>query len=169
MGAWSLGREAALAKQLPRQARELAKEPQDPQDTLSDLAGKVLAWIPGEVVVLYGALITLFVQNDAEKIGDSASVVLTIGGVVFAGLFVLLAAFASTSGAGWLTMRIKGRAVLASIAFLIWSLTVPNSGWNEFDWIADHPIETAAIAGVVGLVFSLLATGVDNRLGDEAG
>lgn len=182
MGAWSLGRDAVLfeprpaipptrqtvADADPRSVSEKEGEPPQaaPRDTMAELAGKVLAWIPGEVVVLYGALVTLFVQNDAEKIGDTASVILTVLGILFAGGFVVLAAWSNTSKAGWLTKRVRGRAVLASFAFLIWSLTVPNSGWNEIEWIAEHPAETTAVAGVLGLVFSLVATGADNRLGN---
>jgi hypothetical protein len=134
---------------------------------MSDLAGKVLAWIPGEVIVIYGALITLFVGSESENLGSSASIILTAIGIILAGGLVVLAAWSSTSGAGWLTKRIKGRAVLASAAFIIWSLTVPDSGWQEIGWIADHPAETAALAGIIGLIFSLIAAGADNRWGKQ--
>jgi hypothetical protein len=180
VGSWTLGRDAALLGENasipitrkdvfeadPRTDKE--KEGQgEPRDTLSDMAGKVLAWIPGEVIVLYGALITLFVQNDPEKAGNATTIILTVLGVIAAGGFVYLAAWSSTKTKQWVTKRIRGRAILASIAFLIWSLTVPNSGWNEIGWIADNPAAMAGIAGAFGLVFSFIATGFDNRFTDD--
>ena len=197
MGAWGLGRDGALldaaaatearatpaAPKAPAQPGAAAppvppgppapvdgaprEEPPAQNPTMSDLAGKVLAWIPGEVVVIYGALITLFVGSDSETLGASGSIILTLLGFVLAGGLVVLAAWSSTSGPGWMTQRIKGRAALACAAFVIWSLTVPDSGWQEIDWIADHPAETAALAGVIGLIFSLIATGADNRWGKQ--
>lgn len=183
MGAWSLGRDAVLFREqslipLTRHAKlvEVARLPAEEtpeekkaRDKLAEYAGKVLPWIPGEVVVLYGALITLFVQNKPEDVGDTSSVVLTIGGALFAGGFVLLAAFANTSDASWRSKPLLGRAGLATVAFAIWSLTVPNSGWNTINCIAENPVETAAIAGVVGLIFSFVATGIDNRLSKKSG
>jgi hypothetical protein len=197
MGAWGLGREAAvLERERVREERDLEAAlemdatqeehergvpeehrvaeahrkvqgqkptPDEAQSTMTDLAGKVLSWIPGEVVVLYGALITLFVGTSADSPGDAASIILTVLGVIFASGFVVLAAWSSTSDSEWLTKRIKGRAFLAGVAFVIWSLTVPDSGWQEIKWIAEHPAQTAGIAGVFGLIFSLIATGADNR------
>jgi hypothetical protein len=193
MGAWGLGRDGALldAAPAPPEAPAVPATPAAPEapappgqpaapappapleeppaanKTMSDLAGKVLAWIPGEVVVIYGALITLFIGSESESLGSSTSIILTAAGIILAGGLVVLAAWSSTSGPGWLTKRIKGRAALACIAFVIWSLTVPDSGWQELGWIADHPAETAAIAGVIGLIFSLIATGADNRWGKQ--
>jgi len=171
MGAWSLGRDAAQFEgEVPAAARAVAKnvdEVREAEKKLKDSAGKVLQWIPGEVIAFYGAITTIIVQNEAEAIGDTGSILLTVAGVLLAAGFVVLGAFANTSEKGWLTKRVVLRSVLAAVAFAIWSLTVPSSGWNQIEWIKDHPAITAAIAGVLGLCFSMFATGADKHWGKD--
>lgn len=185
MGAWTLGRDAALLQREasipptraavahadPRSEAEKAGEPapQEAKETLADMAGKLLTWIPGEVIALYGALLTIAMQNNPEKLGSDLSIALTVLGVIVAGGFVLLAAYSNTTDESWQSKRIKWRAGLASVAFAIWSLTVPNSGWNEINWIAENPGLVAGIAGFLGIAFSFFATGKDNRLAKEVG
>ena len=86
----------------------------------------MLEWIPAEIVVIYGALLTLFVQSDPAASG-TASVVLTAVGVLLASGFVVLSAWAHTEGQWW-TRRVRVRASLAAGGFVIWSVTVRNSG-----------------------------------------
>ncbi|HYZ13484.1 MAG TPA: hypothetical protein VFA08_07760 [Actinomycetota bacterium] len=55
------------------------------------------------------------------------------------------------------TGAVWGRALLAVVAFLIWSLTVPESGWHEFEAVAKNPGWVALIATLAGLFFGVLA------------
>lgn len=178
MGAWSLGRdvsrfEGVAPRAVAAEVAPGAKVPanvvavEEAETQLKDFAGKVLQWIPGEVIAFYGAITTIIVQNEKESIGNLGSILLTAAGVLLSAAFVLLAAFSNTSEKGWLTKRVKLRSGLAAIAFVIWSLTIPSSGWNQIDWIAKHPAPTAAIAGLLGLVFSLFATGADKHWGAD--
>ncbi|MBA3866284.1 MAG: hypothetical protein H0X42_08050 [Solirubrobacterales bacterium] len=173
MGAWSLGRDVATLEGSGAQAvaagqpANLAAQ-QEAEAKLQDFAGKVLQWIPGEVIAFYAAITTIIVKNEEQAIGDTGSIVLTVAGVILAAGFVTLAAFSNTSEKGWFTRRVRIRSVLAAVGFAIWSLAVPGSGWNEIGWIADHPAPTAAIAAVLGLVFSMFATGADKHWGEES-
>jgi hypothetical protein len=172
MGAWSLGRDVAKfdAKAIDGETPSLATVAavKEAESTVKDFAGKVLQWIPGEVIAFYGAITTIIVQNDKDSIGDLGTVLLTGAGVLFAAGFVVLAAFSNTSKSGWLTKQVKLRSALAAVAFAIWSLTIPSSGWNQINWIAENPAPTAAIAGFLGLVFSMFATGADKHWGGES-
>lgn len=56
-----------------------------------------------------------------------------------------------------ITGAVWGRAILAVVAFLIWSLTVPASGWHQLEAVAKNPGWVALIATLVGLFFGVLA------------
>jgi hypothetical protein len=125
--------------------------------------GPILEWIPAEVVVAYGALLTLLVQKGSGSAGTVA-IALTVAGFPLAAVFVVASAWANTKDRWW-TSRVRVRAGLAAGGFVIWSLTVPSSGWTEIRWISENPAPTAALAGLAGVVYSLFATGADRRWG----
>ena len=54
-------------------------------------------------------------------------------------------------------------AVMAVVAFGIWSLAIPDSGWHDWHVVSDNPGWVALIAGVGGLVFGAFA---DTFIGD---
>jgi hypothetical protein len=54
-------------------------------------------------------------------------------------------------------------ALMAVVAFAIWSLAIPDSGWYDWNSVASNPGWVALIAGVGGLVFGAIA---DTFLGD---
>lgn len=174
MGAWSLGRDVARLEIEPMGAGVAETAPpatitsvEEAESKMKDFAGKVLQWIPGELVVFYGALTTIIVQNESDTAADTGMVLLTVAAVLLAPAIVALGTFSNTSEPGWFTRRVALRCGLATIAFAIWSLTIPNSGWNHIDWIADNPAPTAAIAGFLGLLFSMFATGADKHWGGK--
>lgn len=70
---------------------------------------------------------------------------------VIGGAFKVTRSFKTFTNDVWL------KATLAPIAFLIWSATVPNSGWQDVEAIADNPQWTVAVCGVLAFVFALFA------------
>lgn len=179
MGAWNLGREAAIAAAPASELRNAtdmkvayaynaqaeAGEQSDSdasKDTLK-MIGKLLDWIPAEVVVLYGVALSLLAQT-----GNRTALILTIIGLPISALFVFGSAWA-TAKSKWWSKQTKGRMFLAPVAFVIWSLTVPGSGWDEIGWIKDNPEWTAAIALGLAAVFSIIALGLDNRWSKKSG
>jgi hypothetical protein len=118
-------------------------------DTLKRYIDKITMWIPGDVVVIYVAGVTvLFAQ------GNESSVVWLVVMAVVTLVYVPIAAWVARkqiTGAVW------GRALLAVVAFLIWSLTVPANGWLEFEALAEATGWVALIAALAGLFFGILA------------
>ncbi len=77
-------------------------------------------------------------------------------GVRLAPTMFVVGAFAS-AGSVRLDLRVGARAVLGLLAMLIWSLTVPVSGWHEWQLFRDGAVAVAVAATVVGLPFGLVA------------
>jgi hypothetical protein len=77
--------------------------------------------------------------------------------VVLAFVAVLGGAFQVTRSFKAFDKDVWRNAALASIAFVIWSATVPNSGWQDVDVIADNPQWTVAVCGVFAFLFALFA------------
>ncbi len=126
---------------------------------LARFVGKVLKWVPADVAVLYAAFIKALVDDP----NDGPNVVLTI---IFIGLTpFILVLLAATSPKGARGKLLVTRAILSMPAFVIWSLAVPNSGWDQISWIGDNPAWTAGFAGVAGFVFSLIAELVEKAVG----
>src|SRR5688572_12920165 len=96
MSAWSLGREAVLERRLG-----ISKEPDDP---LLTYVGRVLTWIPADVVVIFAAAITALIDDPM----DDPSTWLIVGGVILTPIAVILGAF-STQTEGWFTKRVQFR------------------------------------------------------------
>jgi hypothetical protein len=117
--------------------------------TPRDIIGRIVDWIPGDVIILYAAAITALSADDNYK---PSAWSLVIGG---AGAFVwsLASSFAT---AGTITKLAAKAALFAGIATLLWAATVPGSGWQAFDWYADNTkfglVVVAALAGLLGLV-----------------
>jgi hypothetical protein len=110
---------------------------------------KITLWIPGDVLVIYVAGVTALLTQSNEP-----NVVWLVVMAVVTLVYVPIAAWVARkqiTGAVW------GRALLAVVAFLIWSLTVPASGWQELEAVAKNPGWVALIATLAGLIFGLLA------------
>ena len=155
MGAWQLGVDAAR-----HQRGLLLNEP--PQNPLVTIIGRVLKWVPADVVVMFGAAVAVYVADEAEP------------GVwlipFFAGLapvLVVLSAFAGRDKTKpWWTRLLAYRTVVAPFATLIWMYTVPETPWERIKWVADHDTEVIIIAAVTGAMFSLLAQALEDSISD---
>lgn len=150
MSVWRVGRDAAEdATRVRGKGPAGGGEPK-----LQAFIDRVVKWIPGDVLALYAAGVTAI---GAPSIGW------LIAGVVLSPLIVLLTPFATTGHfAPW-----KAGLVLAALAFaatLIWSLSIPNSGWQELQAIRDHATQVALAAAVLGLIFGLVADGIEKRM-----
>jgi hypothetical protein len=118
-------------------------------DTLKRYIDKITVWIPGDVLVIYVAGVTALLTQSNEP-----NVVWLVVMAVITLVYVPIAAWVARkqiTGAVWV------RALLAVVAFLIWSLTVPESGWQELEAVAKNPGWVALIATLAGLFFGLLA------------
>jgi hypothetical protein len=124
---------------------------------LGDIVDTVAKWIPGDVLALYVAGVTL--------IGSPNWFWLVVG-ILLAPAVVVLAAFANSGGFPP-DVRTVVRAGLGFVAMLVWSLTVPVSGWHSWGLVRDNAAAVALAAAAVGLIFGLVAEGVsrwaDNR------
>jgi len=118
-------------------------------DNLKRSIDKITMWIPGDVLVIYVAGVTALLTQSNEP-----NVVWLVVMAVITLVYVPVAASVARkqiTGAVWV------RALLAVLAFLIWSLTVPGSGWQELEAVAKNPGWVALIATLAGLFFGLLA------------
>ena len=112
---------------------------------------RVVQWIPADVIAIYTVGITTL---RTEHPDPNPSVLWLVIAAVVGFALVLLAAQRTRK-------KVTGRdfllAVAAVLAFAIWSLAIPDSGWYHWHVVADHPGWVAIIAGAGGLVFGALA------------
>ena len=154
MSAFHLGRDAV---DRPR----LTEDDPKPGNSLVDIVGRVVKFIPGDVVVIFSAGIALYLANE-----DQPGKWLIPVGLIVAPLFVFAGAFSAAGGkTGWLTKLVRFRIVAAAIAFFIWSFTVPATPWNQWDFIEDNDIITIIAAAILGGLFSLFADGFERKYG----
>jgi hypothetical protein len=130
---------------------------------LARFVGLVLKWIPADLAVIYTAFIKALVDDPK----DDPNIWLTVIFITLSPIVLALLAATSDHGAGGKTLAI--RAFLSIPAFAIWSLTVPNSGWDQIDRIAKHPAWVAGFAALGGFLFSLIAELVERRAGGSNG
>jgi hypothetical protein len=150
--AWRLGEDASARDGLGLNGDE---------KTALSFVGKLIEWIPADVVALYAALITAL-ESDPAK----ADAKWLVGvGVALALVAVPLGAWSGRSKLSdpklWFSRLVKKRTALAPIAFMIWSPTVPNSGWQDIKWISENLAVTTAICAILAFLFALVATGID--------
>jgi hypothetical protein len=118
---------------------------------------RLIQWIPADVIAIYTVGITTLRTQDPDP--NPSTLWLVIAGVL-AFVLVLLAAWRTRKR---LARRDGVLAVAAVVAFAFWSLAIPDSGWYDWDAVADNPGWVALVAGVGGLLFGALA---DTFLGD---
>ena len=169
MSAWRVGQQAG-ASVTRAQARAQAVTPGAPapaaageaaggeEGALQAALGKLTKWIPGDVIALYVAAVTaLAAAKNAQP-----SVALLIVFIVVTPLFVILSAFAAS---GSVQAKILLPAILAAVAFTLWSLSVPLSGWQRWSFVHDHQAVVAIAAAIVAILYGFLAEGLTKRLG----
>lgn len=148
MGAWTVG--------ATRTTQRMAAGA-DP----ADFVNRVVRWIPGDAMVLYGGAI----NGLRPSAGDTSSLDRALLGlfVFAAGLLVILGAFSK----GPVKRGTFVKAALGAVAALIWSMSVPNSAWHGLQVFKDYPIGMSIAAAFGGTAFALLASGIELRLPSE--
>jgi hypothetical protein len=131
---------------------------------LGAFVGKVISWIPADVVALYGVAVTTQEATRTHS-GSNPNTGLLVTFIVLAPIVAWAGAFAAPNRK--FTWRDLVAGILAFFGFAIWSTSVPRSGWGGIDWVQQHPTDVAIGAAVAGLVFSLIASGVDRRVPDK--
>jgi len=74
---------------------------------------------------------------------------------------VVLGAFAKQDVVGFDFVK----AGLATLAFAIWSLSIPRSGWQEWRVVSENPGWVTTVSALGGLMFGLLASGIERKYG----
>lgn len=141
---------------VPGAGKAPASVKEDGSGAINSAVDRITKWIPGDAIALYVAAVTAF----AASAGAKPSVPLLIVFVLVTAALVVLAEFATT---GEIPKRSLLAACLAAIAFGIWSLTVPFSGWQRVEWVHDHQAPVAVIAAILALFFGFVAEGITKR------
>jgi hypothetical protein len=149
MGAWSVGKEAGRGPEGFTADDGNANPIQAALDNLTK-------WIPGEAIALYAAAVTAI----STGVGKEPSIPLLVAFVIVSFALVVLAAFST----GTVTKKVLIAAALAAVAFTVWALSVPNSGWQKWDVVANNRAEVGIAAAVTALLFGLLAEGIMRRV-----
>ncbi|HNI35543.1 MAG TPA: hypothetical protein PLV93_09090 [Microthrixaceae bacterium] len=144
MSALRIGREAAG----PEYRLTAADEPE-----WKKFVDRLTKYIPGDAIVGYTAIITLF--SSADGVPDpqlSWALVFLLG--VTPGLVIIGFLLAPNHGG---LGAIVPDVILGMIAFAVWSVTVPGNGWLDWTVVANNPKQVAGIGIVVGIFMPLVA------------
>jgi hypothetical protein len=132
---------------------------QDP--ILREVFDRLKKWVPADTLGVFVPLIT-FVSAGSGK----ASLLLLGLMVVVTPIFVLGAAFAK--GQTLRNLRVWVSAGLALVAFTIWSVPVPLSGWGEISMVKQNTPLFVVAAVILGIAFSYFAEGVTLRVAQRS-
>jgi hypothetical protein len=140
MSAWGVGRQGGT--------EGLAGGPND----IKAFVDRVVQWIPADVVAIYTVGITTLRTQNPDP--NPSLLWLGIAGVLSFAL-VLLAAQRTRKQ---VVKRDLLLALMAVVAFAIWSLAIPDSGWYRWSVVVDNPGWVALIAGLGGLLFGVVVS-----------
>jgi hypothetical protein len=129
-----------------------------PGSAFGAIVDRLTKWIPGDTLAIYVPGVTAIAASSGKP-----SVLLLVVMIVVTPLFVLGAAFSARHS---IDRAVLTSAVLAAIAFTIWSLSVPLSGWQKLSWISENDGSVAIGAAILGVLFGQLAEGIVNRSAD---
>jgi len=122
---------------------------------------RLTKWIPGETLTFYAAAVTaVSAKEDAQP-----SIALLIVFAVVTLALVIGGEFAKTGDVqpnSWVP------AGLSVLAFLIWSITIPSSGWQRWDLVQDNQALVTLMAALIAVIFCLFAEGIKKRLERKA-
>jgi hypothetical protein len=141
VSAWRIGRGSGVRTQ----QLAVADEP-----TFKSFIDKLTKWIPGDILALYVASVTALKGASSTSVPN---VGLLIGFAILTPIVIWLGAWKAQPAVSALGMKL----LLGTLAFLVWSLSIPFSGWQRIDWIAKSPQAVAIVAAVVGLLYGIAA------------
>lgn len=128
----------------------------------ADLLEQLAPWIPGDFVVVYGALLTAWaaIRNDFLW--------LIVVAVASAIVFVIGSAFADQGLKGVKEKRspLLMRTLVGIPICVLAALAIPNSGWSQFEWFVNNEASVVLTASVVGIVpIAYLLRGISKSTG----
>src|SRR5262249_6886827 len=152
--AWQIGSSPPAPRPRRRRTRE---QPTSPREGTQQFVDSLTKWIPGDALAIYITGVSALAAETHSK-----------PSVVFLVIVALLTPTLVLGGA-WATGKpIKSptwvSAGLAALAFLIWSLTVPFSGWQRWALVANNQAAVAICAAIAGILFGLFAEGATRRI-----
>ena len=161
MSAWRIG--AGKSRIAPTSAARVAGKPAGgavtkragQAFTLAGLGLDALTrWLPAEVVALYAAIVAAMQprQEDGKQIVPEVRLWPWLLGIVATLLVVLFGAKAADN-----TDKLLWRLVLAGVAFVLWSATVPYSAWYLLPWIDLAGMAFWGTLTIVVVVFTKVA------------
>jgi hypothetical protein len=156
VSAWRIGSEPPQPE-----LRLRARAGTTPRDTTQALVDRLTKWIPGDTLAIYVPGVTALSAGGGSK----PSVLFLIVVIACTPCFVLGAAWASGRP---IQRQTSVAAALGAVAFVIWSLTVPLSGWQRWRLIAEHKTGVAIGAGIAGILFGQFAEGLTRRVTPRA-
>jgi hypothetical protein len=116
---------------------------------------RITKWIPGDVLALYVAGVTVVASR-----GQAG---LDVGWLLLAAIATPVLVVLGAWSTGEVARGDFVKAGLGLMAFVVWSLTVPSSGWQHLTFIAADPGLVTVIAALAGLMFGLIAEGSVRR------
>jgi hypothetical protein len=167
MSAWSVGSSTGLRRHRAEARAASFEEGVVPAEAAADMptaadaptVDKLLAWLPGDVIAAYMAIVLALQEGTTVEPTDG---VWLIGAIAAAGVVTFLAGFTNPLAldrGDWRELALKS-VVLSPIAFALWSLVLPGSWWQSIDRIADNAGVVAIVAGLGAAAFGLLAQGL---------
>jgi hypothetical protein len=135
VSAWSIGRASG--------SPSLSSAPSG----IQPFVDRVVQWIPADVIAIYTVGITTLKTQDPDPNPSPLWL------VIAAALAFILVVLAARRTRHTITRRDFMLAFLAVVAFAIWSLAIPESGWYDWDAVQDNPGWVALAAAVGGVVF----------------
>jgi hypothetical protein len=180
MSAWGIGartvtrRRPVVHAQVATTSGDTVSVPTVPGQVVDEPAApsidSLIAWIPGEVIAAYAAIVLALQPEQAEG-ADPPPVEITsywwiLVGVIFAALLTWLGGWSKADNLDTKAAKeLTARVILSGVAFAIWSFVIPGSWWYSIDKIAENQTLVPILAGLVGTAFGLLAEGVVRRAG----
>jgi hypothetical protein len=167
MSAWSVGAGTASVRPALRVGVAEAETATD-RVAASDAptVDALIAWIPGEVIAAYMALVLALQGTDnTGGVAKPTAFGWLIAAIIAAGLLTFLGGFAKSTDLThnqWVELGVK--VVLSALAFALWSLVLPGSWWQSISTIADNAPVVAIVAGLAAAAFGFLAQGIVQRL-----
>ena len=161
MSAWSVGAGTGVPRVTAAATTGAEAGADTPTAADAPTVNKLIAWIPGEVIAAYMALVVALQSPDAATV-EPTSFGWLIAAIAAAGVITFLGGFTNPhnlDGRDWFELVLKS-VLLAPVAFALWSLVLPGSWWQSIDWIAENAGAVAIVAGICAAAFALLAQGI---------